>query len=82
MNETFAPVDPPVTLTYLKWHWGSAYRIGYAFGTWSARRQDNRDVLTATSGRELLTKIRLDYLREKVPRQESQENDLGIRMES
>ena len=68
MLETIVPIEPPVDLPYLTWHWGSAYRITRDRGCWSARRLDGQGMFTARSGIELRDKIRLDYAREKVPR--------------
>jgi hypothetical protein len=58
----------PVTLTYLKIHWGTAYKVGIAQGRWYARRKDTKRTLTADDGEEMLAAIRLDYLQERVPR--------------
>lgn len=69
VEETIEALRPPVTLTELKHHWGSAYRITYdGRGCWSARRRDGRGMFTARSGTELRDKIRLDYAADEVPR--------------
>ncbi len=62
------PIEPTVDLPYLRWHWGSAYRITRDRGCWSARRLDGLGMFTAKSGIELRDLIRLDYARQKVPR--------------
>lgn len=67
MVETFEPIAP-VTWLYLQRAWGSAYWIHRNGGCWSARRKDQRGMFTATSAEDLLTKIRDDYARCKVPR--------------
>jgi hypothetical protein len=66
--ETIVPLEPPVDLPYLRWHWGSAYRITRDRECWSARRLDGRGMITARSGTELRDAIRADYAADKVPR--------------
>jgi hypothetical protein len=68
LDETFEPQMRNVTLTYLKFHWGSAYKISYRMAYWYARRRDNQRVISAVSAEALLDAIRADYLRERVPR--------------
>ena len=68
MLETIVPIEPSVDLPYLRWHWGTAYRITRDRECWSARRLDGRGMITARSGVELRDKIRVDYAREQVPR--------------
>lgn len=55
-------------LAYLRWHWGSAYRITGSGSAWTATRKDNRHVVTATSAAGLLDAIRDDYAASPVPR--------------
>lgn len=68
MLETIVPIEHPVDLPYLRWHWGTAYRITRDRECWSARRLDGRGMLTARSGIELRDLIRDDYARRGVPR--------------
>jgi hypothetical protein len=67
-EETFEPQTRAVSYGYLSYNWSSAYRIRVRLGVWSATRRDNERVLTADSAEELLDKIRLDYLRKRIPR--------------
>jgi hypothetical protein len=64
------PIEPQVDWYYIQHSWGSAYWITHNIltGGWSARRKDQRGMLTAKSGIELLTAIREDYNRLPVPR--------------
>jgi hypothetical protein len=55
-------------LAGLIYHWGSAYKITYHRGVWTAARRDNGGTLTAGTAGELLKLIRDDYGRAPVPR--------------
>jgi hypothetical protein len=56
-------VDP---LDELIWHWGMAYRIWAADGTWYARRNGHGEVMRAADAEHLSFMIRDDYFRRKV----------------
>ena len=51
-------IDP---LDELIWHWGMAYRIWAADGTWYARRNDHSEIMQATDPERLSFMIRDDY---------------------
>jgi hypothetical protein len=55
-------------VTRLRWHWGDAYEITQAAGTFRASRRDDGSVLTADAARCLSAKIHADYLARPVPR--------------
>jgi len=60
---------PPITLSYLRHHWGDAYVVSHdGRGRWSARRMDGKGTVTADSAEALRDAIRADYLAERVPR--------------
>jgi len=48
-------------LDELIWHWGMAYRIWAADGTWYARRNDHGEIMQATDPERLSFMIRDDY---------------------
>jgi hypothetical protein len=56
----------------LRWHWGAAYEIGADAagwaGTWTARRRDMGDTLTAGDPAALRELILADYGQRPVPR--------------
>jgi hypothetical protein len=52
----------------LRDHWGGAYDINFDGQTWTARRKDNRQILTAADPEALREKIRKDYRSNPVPR--------------
>lgn len=52
----------------LRFHWGSAYRLSYEAGTWTAARRDDGARLTAPSAGELWELVRKDYGVNPVPR--------------
>jgi hypothetical protein len=56
------------SLESLRWHWGSAYRIVYQRGRWTAQRRDDGRVLEAGEPEQLLAVIREDYAKDPVPR--------------
>jgi hypothetical protein len=56
------------SLESLRWHWGSAYRIEYRRGRWTAQRRDDGRVLEAGEPEQLLAVIREDYRRRPVSR--------------
>jgi len=59
-------------LDELRFHWGSAYDIGFAGGMWTARRKDGRGgTLADPSPGGLLRQIRADYAAQPVPRSTS-----------
>jgi hypothetical protein len=68
VEETISPLLVPVTLEYLRYHWGGAYVVSQNGRRFFARRRDNQRTLTADSAEELLHAIRADYAAEKVPR--------------
>ena len=49
-------------LDELIWHWGMAYRIWAADGTWYARRNGHGEIMQATDPERLSFMIRDDYL--------------------
>jgi len=53
-------IDP---LEELIWHWGMAYRIWSADGTWCARRHDRDEIIQAADAERLSFMIRDDYFR-------------------
>jgi hypothetical protein len=53
----------------LRFHWGSAYRLSYGAGTWTAARLDTGARLTAPSSGELWELIRKDYAANPVSRE-------------
>lgn len=57
-----------VALEALDWHWGEAYEISEAAGTWRAVRRDNGRALIATAAADLRDLILADYVKEPVPR--------------
>jgi hypothetical protein len=60
--------DRADSLESLRWHWGSAYRIAYRRGQWTAERRDDGRVLEAGGPEQLLAMIREDYAKDPVPR--------------
>jgi hypothetical protein len=59
----------PITLSYLRHHWGDAYIVSHdGRGRWSARRTDGKGIVTADSAETLRDAIRADYAADKVPR--------------
>jgi hypothetical protein len=60
----------PVTLSYLRHHWGAAYVVdSHGRTDWTARRRDGLGaVLRARRADELLELIRLDYQNHPVSR--------------
>ena len=57
-------IDP---LDELILHWGMAYRIWAADGTWYARRNDHREIMQATDPERLSFMIRDDYFHRAGP---------------
>ena len=57
-------IDP---LDELTWHWGMAYRIWAADGTWYARRNDRSEIMQATDPERLSFMIRDDYFHRAGP---------------
>jgi hypothetical protein len=57
-------IDP---LDELIWHWGMAYRIWAADGTWYARRNDHGEIMQATDPERLSFLIRDDYFHRAGP---------------
>ena len=57
-------IDP---LDELIWHWGMAYRIWAADGTWYARRNDRDEIMQATDPERLSFMIRDDYFHRAGP---------------
>ena len=57
-------IDP---LDELTWHWGMAYRIWAAGGTWYARRNDHGETMQATDPERLSFMIRDDYFHRSQP---------------
>jgi len=57
-------IDP---LDELTWHWGMAYRIWAADGTWYARRNDHGEIMQATDPERLSFMIRDDYFHRAGP---------------
>jgi hypothetical protein len=55
-------------LAELQFHWGSAYRLSYEAGIWTAGRRDTGEALTAATAGELLRLTRDDYRVRPVPR--------------
>jgi hypothetical protein len=53
-------MDP---LDELVWHWGMAYRIWTADGTWYARRNGHDEVMQAADPERMSFMIRDDYFR-------------------
>ena len=53
-------------LDELIWHWGMAYRIWAADGTWYARRNGHGKVMRAADAERLSFMIRDDYFRRNV----------------
>ena len=51
-------IDP---LDELIWHWGMAYRIWSAGGSWYARRHDRDEIMQAADPERLSFMIRDDY---------------------
>jgi len=56
------------SLADLRYHWGAAYEITQAGGTFRACRRDDGTALTADAALRLSAKIRADYLARPVPR--------------
>jgi len=56
------------SLADLRYHWGAAYEITQAGGTFQACRRDDGTALTADATLRLSAKIRADYLARPVPR--------------
>jgi hypothetical protein len=54
-------------LEELIWHWGMAYRIWSAGGTWYARRRDRDEIMQAGDAERLSFVIRDDYFRRDRP---------------
>jgi hypothetical protein len=54
-------------LEELIWHWGMAYRIWSAGGTWYARRHDRDEIMQAGDPERLSFVIRDDYFRRARP---------------
>jgi hypothetical protein len=57
-------IDP---LDELLWHWGMAYRIWSAGGTWYARRHDRDEIMQAGDPERLSFVIRDDYFHRAGP---------------
>jgi hypothetical protein len=57
-------IDP---LDELIWHWGMAYRIWAADGTWYARRTGHGEIMQATDPERLSFMIRDDYFHRAGP---------------
>jgi hypothetical protein len=57
-------IDP---LDELIWHWGMAYRIWAADGTWYARRNGRGEIMQATDPERLSFMIRDDYFHRAGP---------------
>ena len=57
-------IDP---LDELIWHWGMAYRIWAADGTWYARRNGRGEIMQATDPERLSFMIRDDYFHRSEP---------------
>ena len=57
-------IDP---LDELNWHWGMAYRIWAADGTWYARRNHRGEIMQATDPERLSFMIRDDYFHRSGP---------------
>ena len=53
----------------LQWHWGEAYQITRADGTWLARRRDNGRLPIAQSAHEQRDLIVADYTAPPVQRE-------------
>ena len=54
-------------LDELIWHWGMAYRIWAAGGTWYARRNGRGEIMQATDPERLSFMIRDDYFHRAGP---------------
>jgi hypothetical protein len=57
-------IDP---LDELIWHWGMAYRIWAADGTWYARRNGHGEIMQATDPERLSFMIRDNYFHRAGP---------------
>jgi hypothetical protein len=53
----------------LRWHWGEAYEIGWADGTFTAERRDDGLELTAPTAEKLYEQIAVDYRTRPVDRE-------------
>ena len=61
-------IDRGGELDSLRFHWGTAYEIGYRLGQYRAVRRDDGSVVRADSADELLAAIREDYAVRPAPR--------------
>lgn len=62
-------MSEPSPLQELHYDWGSAYKIAYARGAWTARRRDGKgSVLADPLPEGLRLRIRDDYMADPVPR--------------
>lgn len=55
-------------LALLRWHWGTAYDIRYAWGMFTASRRDNGATVRRPDAEELDAEILADYHAKPVPR--------------
>ena len=62
---------PRDALAHLQFHWGGAYGIAGATGTWVARRRDNGRLLNAASPDQLRELMIRDYGDQPVPREDA-----------